>query len=275
MPMTVGYERVSIGIDWLTVCALDQVSAGRLTVLAERFIRAEHQRGNLQRPWGMAGFSGWVCGEVQAGIRDQEAIVRLSGGLAHESWARVIDVAPNVTRIDLEVTFRCKDGPRKFIRNAHRSAQRYSKRLKRGPTVTLITDNRGGDTLYLGARTSHCYGRLYNKGVESGLPEYKDCARAECEYKGAAAIACAKALFRSTKTAARISGSLSGFFASRGVTLPIVDSRIIYRLPRTRSDLDRRLKWMRESVKHSVELLIAAGRENDVFEALGLPNQAN
>lgn len=267
---TVEYKFVSTGVDWITVTTTSCNASSFLSTFASKLIREEHHRGNMQRGWGMAGFNGWACGQVQFGIRDDSAMVRLSGDAAKWYWSKAYKLAENVTRIDLQTTFQVKSGPRKFIRKAHRQAQRWSMNFKRKPTVTLITDNNGGDTLYLGKRQSNVYARLYNKGVESGLEEYRDCVRAECEYKGKVSKAVARRLLHDRDPYSSINLSVMTFFRHRGVVLPITGTPIVYRLPRARTDLDRRLEWLSKACRQSASMAVRFGRSEDLLRALGI-----
>lgn len=261
---------VSTGIDWLTVTTLDRESSSFLETFSNIIIREEHQRGNIQNGWGMAGYSGWQCGQVQAGRRGEEFMVRLSGDLAQLHWGRAITLASNVTRIDLQVTFFVEGGPRPFIRKAHKHALRHAAKQVRGPSVALITNNQGGDTLYLGKRESYVYARLYNKAVESKQPEFAGCARAECEYKGKHASLVAARLMRSKTAHDDVVRSVSGFFENRGVKLELAVEPIVYRLPRSRTDLDGRLQWIQKACRASVAMAIEFGRAQDLLNALGI-----
>ncbi|HKY46328.1 MAG TPA: hypothetical protein VJM50_24760, partial [Pyrinomonadaceae bacterium] len=153
-------EIISAGCDWITATTTNIDSTTSLSLWAAQVYKYERSLGNYERTWGMAGFSGFACGQIQLGVRGDEYIVRLSGDLAQRSWHELYKRAERITRFDVQVTHRNGREPRARIRTHHKQALRFSARAKRGPYVTLITGNDGSDTLYLGRRTSDVYGRV-------------------------------------------------------------------------------------------------------------------
>lgn len=218
----------------------------------------------------MSGYNGFKCGEVQVAKRDDSCLLRISSLTAWHNWQKAIQLADNVSRIDLQMTYEYSDGARNPIRKAHAAALRHSKRFKRGPSVTLITGSDGGDTLYLGKRQSDVMGRMYAKGIESKDSYWTNCVRYEVEYKGNLAKLVAKSLVVEPRPISRIHGSVGSFFAKRGVSLPVVSGTLVYRQPRCRTDLDERLRWLEKACKPSVALALRCGREVELLRALGV-----
>lgn len=262
---------LSSGVDYLTVTTTQSKWSDPLRLRCSEIFRTEHERGNVVRGWGMAGFSGFKVGQIQIGQRDQEAIVRISSNLAQRQWREVFELAQNATRLDLQVTIRWAQPASRVLKRNHRAALAHARQFKRPPTVRYIAGNDGGQTVYLGSRQSNKFGRAYDKGVESGLVEFENSVRYEVQYQGALAQLVANKLFSLSSPSPAIIGRVAQFFNSRGVPLPglIEDGQheCCRKIP---SDFDRSLLWLRESVSPCIRRLIVAGKRDEVLLALGL-----
>lgn len=215
-------EVISTGCDWITGVATEAQSSTSLSLWVGPVLDYEQRRGNVIKAWGMAGFSGWSVGEVQVGQRGPEMMVRLSSEQAMRNWRKVYEVCDNITRLDWQITFKPKRPVRQFIHSKYRQALHHSKKLVRGPSVTLVTGSDGGDTLYLGKRQSDVMGRLYNKGVESKDLTLEGYARAELELKGKLAKIVARSLDRSKSPFKPGFDKVASFFSARGASLGLV-----------------------------------------------------
>ncbi len=112
-------------------------------------------------------------------------------GISSEAILRAcITAHGNLTRLDI-----AKDlvGPQDDIKDIYKSLQQNG---NRGTAITWneINKNDGGYTLYIGARSSEKYIRIYNKAAESGLSDVI-WSRFEIETKGKTARALATSLF--------------------------------------------------------------------------------
>lgn len=211
---------VSVGVDWITAVGdLDSHNGGLLekaAVLASQ--RA--QEGFELRPWGMSGFSGSTTDGVQFGVRDSEVIVRLSSNVAHSEWRKIYALADHVTRIDFEVTAAIIGLVGRRVREHFREASRHGAGKKSSPAATLVHCNKGGDTVYVGKRASHRFGRIYDKFAESKDPAFVNCLRYEVEFKGRLAEMMTKDVFLGGSEMVRIGSHVRTFFADRGVNFP-------------------------------------------------------
>lgn len=262
---------VGIGVDYVTATAVEVAGNEPLHCVASSLFRCEAERGNQPRPWGMSGFKGWRCGSVEVGKREKETIVRISSDVAANSWRKVVQYAGNVSRIDLQATVLPSDGPTKRIDRHKRQARIDAKKSLDHKVVRWIQDNREGYTLYLGQRTSICFGRIYDKFQQSKMDCYKGCVRYEVQYHNKLALNIALALSQDHSTKPRIAGYCSQFFSSRGVDLVLPYQGLgNYSCSRQRSDADRNLAWLRSAVRPTVLRLIALQRGEEVLRALGL-----
>ena len=261
----------SIGVDYLTATAVEPDDYQPLHSLATALFRVQAEKGNNPKAWGMAGFKGWSCGSVAIGRREKETLVRLSSDSAALSWRGVVHLATNISRIDLQATVLPHDGPSARIDRHRNQAHDNSAESGNRKVVRWVRDNRGGYTLYLGQRTSICFGRIYDKSVESKLSCYEGCIRYEVQYHNKLAKRVACALASDHQTIPRIASYCRQFFSGRGVDLELqYNDRSTYCSPRTRSDADRNLAWLSQAVRPTVLRLIACGRGAEALSALGL-----
>jgi hypothetical protein len=97
--------------------------------------------------------------------------------------------------------------------------------------------------------------------------------RYEIEYKGDIAEQVARALVISTDSTSLILNTIHEDLARVGVTAPWpMDSADAIRPTTVRDKLDneRRMAWLRTSVRHSIERLASSYSEQDILTALGL-----
>lgn len=265
---------LSVGVDYLTVIETRGIMAADLASCASSLFRNEVERGNVSKGWGMAGFSGFQAGQIQIGKRDDEILVRLSSNLAQRSWRQCYLLATNVSRMDLQVTVNWGKDCGPIIRRQHRQALRWSKSSNAGTKVRYISSNDGGQTVYLGSRESMRFGRIYDKGVESGLAQFANAVRYEVEFKGKLAQLVASDMASTHAEMSSTVGKVSRFFYDRGVPLQGLQKAHQHEsCHRIRSDHSQSLLWLRESVRPCLRRLIRAGKRAEVFEALGLSDE--
>lgn len=262
---------VSLDCDYLTALSAEGRSKSPLHRLSTEMFRTQRDRGNDVRSWGMSGFSGWKCGDLELGVREDLFMVRMYSDAAAMNWRQILPLADKVTRIDLQATVRVDGSVGERLDTDRVAAIESSQGKKPKPIVQRIDDNRGGYTLYLGARTSNVFGREYNKFAKTKLDHYRSCLRYEVQFNSRLAGRVSNHLLSLASPKEAIAGYISRFFESRGV-----EPRLPYSTPATyccsrqRTDSDRKLEWLRSSVRPSVLSLIARGRGAEALAALGL-----
>jgi hypothetical protein len=264
-------EIVDIGVDWITATATTKTSKQKLWNCGMRLMKDEHRQGNEKRVFEWRGYSGLKSGGVSVGTRDDSSIVRISGGLARAHFAEVYRCCTNVTRLDQQVTVRSDRHPQKVIADAYRRALKTSKKSKHGPQVTILKSSNGTSTVYLGARVSEKFGRVYNKGEESQLPVFDGCVRYEYEAKGDQAMLEIKHLMSSQSLDHAIHERLSWFIKARtGRHKWMLANPQTIVLHRPSRDYARSLEWLRASVSPTVRRLIVAGYAEQVRNCLSI-----
>jgi hypothetical protein len=262
---------ISAGCDWITGVAKQEHSSCLLSLWAAEVFRHQKSLGNLERPWGMAGFSGFACGQIQIGVREDEYICRLSSELAQQNWHELYKRCDGVTRFDVQVTHVNTFEARNRIRAHYRQALHFSAKQKRGPYVTLITGNDGSDTLYLGRRTSDQYGRIYNKGVESGVPAYHNAVRFEVEFKNQLAVSVARQMSSYAGHAPYAVARTNAFLEVRGLSSPFLGVPLSpIGVSSSHTDLEQKLDWLSKSCSKSIHAILEHGMGQQLLDALGV-----
>lgn len=243
-----------------------------LSLYASGMVSYQKQLGNLEKTWGMSGFSGFRCGEVEYGVRGDEFMVRLMSDAARQSWRRFYELCDSVTRIDVQTTIDMKQDCQELVWKYYQRANRKSAKLKRGPKNRVILGSDGGATLYCGERTSTRFGRVYAKGPQTKLEVFETTLRFEIQYNGRLAKLVARKLYDSRPDFSQSIGRCCEFFDSRIGNIPLRTALVINdSCSRKRSDVARKLHWLSEAVRPSVQMLIDLGLADEVVKALGLP----
>lgn len=274
----IGYK-IASAVDWLTVTTADDRIGASWT---EKYM---HYRDTLpgdnphlvQKPWKSLGYDGVGVPGIRLGkAKNVGYIVILSGGVSDQLWQFFLPGARRVTRIDLAVTVN-------FGLALPRLASLYydhvteAEKQDKGRKYTLITNNKGGQTFYVGSRSSQQFARVYDKGIEAKVAPQGFCWRYEVEYKKPLASQIARALDNvGEQNSKAIIGTIYRWFQSRGVpplfreTAEGVNASVEARVT---SD-DRKINWLHSQVRPTVEYLIARGRNIEVLFALGLISES-
>lgn len=263
---------VDCGIDYFTTTATDPPTAKVLLVQAEGLIFQEEQSGYFTKPWRMKGYSGWKCGRVEHGWREEGAIVRLSSSRAASHWWELYETTGRCSRIDLQATYRLPGSPKDAVFDMHQEARRYYLGTNYGPKITIWSDNREGATLYLGCRQSQLYFRAYNKAAESLDDCWSNCVRLELEVKGRLTQSIIAYLVSAEFVGAGVLSLLSQYISNRGISsnIPTGLPGSFYEPSTLATDELKSLEWLRSAVGPSVELLCSRGLLTEVLESLRL-----
>lgn len=267
---TVAATVTSAGIDYLTATAFRTPKHHDFREVTETILERVIREGNEVSTWRANGYHGRRAGGVAVGVRHDTWIARLSSDDARESWREVYQRASNVSRLDVQVTFRLDEPDIDFF---HRQRLRaLASRTKRGrrSNVTLITSSLDGDSLYLGKRTSDLYARCYDKGREEKSASAGVLVRQELEYKRDRAKDAAEQIYRAASEVTETHQLVSSFFKTHAIqTIQNDAKREVGARGRTTS-IDAKLAWLRTAVAPSISFLITHDRLSDTLTALGL-----
>jgi len=266
--------KLSSGVDWLTATTSDEQTAqGWYRVFQEwkETLAGEHNGNSGQKRWSALGYIGWsISGMRIGGNKNDGFIVVLSGPDTSKLWRHFAQHRQRITRMDLAVTitagFELPGVAEKYYSTL--SGEDKSKR-----SYSVIRNTKGGQTLYVGARSSDQFGRVYDKGAQSGTYPSGFKWRYEVEYKKPRANIAAKALMAfEAQEAKRVVSTVYHWFEERGVRPLFSSSGDGIRLE-TEAKVDsdkKKLNWLRAQVSPSVEYLLSRGRGREALVALGL-----
>lgn len=269
-------------VDWLTVTAKEATYQGLLFDEANRVMDVLKRQGNVQKPWGFKGYTGYSCGGFRWGSRHDSSICMLSGDVAQMNWPVMLAWAGKVTRLDLAVTVTLLEPLANVASDAYDFLTlRGTVSGGRTRKYTLMQNNSGGQTMYVGSRASDQYGRLYDKGREQDKDDTIPIGkiwRFEVEFKAYRADRIAAQLlevarFEQTHARDQIAATVYKWYLSRGIK-PIwdADDNAAFSMETSAklSDEEVTLEWLSRQVSPSVTRLIERGRGTEVLEALGI-----
>lgn len=261
---------IAVGIDWVTATTDRQDVGYGWFDLFKRHCR---ERGVKDTPWQNRWYSGHQTDSLFWGYNKHYGYVFIASSDNARLYAPMATYsARHVTRMDLQVTVRLDKPSYSYAKqtyknccNSHASDRRYS----------LITNSNGGDTLYVGSRQSDQFGRLYDKGVESGLDKKGYMWRYEVELKKPRAGSAAIAVMQERECGnldEAILNYVHQWFVMRGVKpkFRATDTAFVVEVSRKITTDERKLEWLRTQVRPTVADLIERGFEQETFAALGI-----
>lgn len=259
----------SIGVDWLTCTQYRALGLKMLQAEIERVIYKEKREGNDETTWKGQGYYGRKSGGAVYGVRDDTYLAILSSDCARENWRSVAQWATNCSRLDLQVTFELKQRDTSLFDRLETHFCSLPPRRGRPLGVCRVRDNRGGNTLYIGSRSSDWYMRIYDKGVESGLCEGGWLVRVEIERKRTLAKRVLAQLMESADAEATIFDLVCSDLEKQSVQVSFLyNSLLEVARVDSISDSQRRLAYLTSSVRPIIEKLINAGFGDRAMEIL-------
>lgn len=263
---------VDAGVDWISATVAPGPTSPDFFSLWNDIARAQHHAGSDLKPWHWNGYDGASSGHAAYGTRQDGAYIRLSAGVSAVWWRDVFTIARRCARLDVQVTIDGIRAGRDLAREAKLMAGRAPAQRGR-PVEWAYTQTRSkGATTYVGSRTSESFLRLYDKGAEAKIGHLTGLWRYEMETKDDRAGAVARALMNQPAGDTVAAGLVYHTFSRRGVRPAFACPAEAPDVEHThdQSDDERRLRWLRDHVRKTVNRLIAAGLEAEVRTALGL-----
>jgi len=214
------------------------------------------------RPWAWRGYVGSQAGAAAWGLREDGAILQMSGQAA--AWGALRDLPyTGVPRLDVQCTVWGQAQPEGVPRAAAAASERARKGAIGRPWRIRFEDGHGaGDTAYLGSRASAWFIRIYDKGAESGEAQYAGSVRYEVEMHDEHATKVYGSRAREGMVGSTAASIVRGYLVQRGVeeTMPVsVGYTEPARLPREETPTERTLNWLGEGVAPTIARLLGAG----------------
>lgn len=259
-----------VSVDYITATANLSSQIDAFDIIASSEFATAAQYGYKAEAWRFFGYEGFRMGDLAYGERHDGSIIRAWGETADDYWREVALVAGNVTRLDICVDCYYDEAVAEVASLAYGRLQHLDGQRHR----SYIENSDGGQTCYIGSRSSDRFARIYDKGVQSGIAKKGLVWRYELELKGAMAYIVAKRILEHDylDQINHLAYQVSEFVVQAGLVPPFPTSETEYiTRPRKRKLAgDEKLQWLRQQVRPSVLGLISIGRGQEVLDALGL-----
>jgi len=266
------YTVVSAGIDWITLTGESEESKEKVREQSMLMLEDQMLAGHKLTKTVRNGYRISGAGGIQWGQGHQGWIVVLSSWVAERHWLPFFLYARNCSRIDLQTTVHYDPWGTDEVYSIYEKALlEQGKRFE--DHCTLIKNSLKGSTLYYGSRASSQYGRIYNKHRQSRSDtEYLQCVRFEVEFKKPLSMSIATWLCDAPQDAQGITGHVFGWFEKRGILCPDVGTYPYNELAigRKEATLDKKVGWLRNSVRGVYQQLKLAGMQTEADAALGV-----
>ena len=269
-------EPLHVGVDYLTA-TLNFDEGFYFYTIVKNIKRLPIFAECEERPWRFYGYNGFVllagnAGHLAYGDHNYNGhIIQLSGEFALRFWLQFVNVATNVSRIDLKVDSKL-DVPNEDLALGYYE-EAVQRDLHTQRKYSVVMSAKAGETLYVGARSSDQFGRVYDKTAQT--KEYDSLGtvwRFEVEYKRSKAKAiagelAARANVRPVEMFAQdIVATVFDWFDCRGVppTFHRKGQGMIAQSAQIDANMGK-MRWLRMQVSPSVKSLLSRGKGEEVI----------
>lgn len=266
-------------LDWLTAGWNEGPAADRAEAWALAQQAAEARAGGRPIPFALMGYQGTTVGRVRFGRRSDAALLQLSGDLAERHADDVLGSAERISRVDLAVTVRLAHPDGFLGEETYAQACNWRDLHPTSAIPSLVQDDDGGSTAYVGRRSSDRYLRVYNKEAECRARDdkkeaahYLRCWRYELEVKGSPAFGSVRLACAAADRSTFLQSQLYAYCVEHGITPAFIPTHDAPLVPgfRRRSDAETRMAWLRRAVNPAILNLLEVKDRADILEALGL-----
>ncbi len=230
--------------------------------------------GNTYKRRSLLGFDGWESGGCFVGSNETMHYAQFAGKYANDAYTMLDHPKVHISRIDVQITVQYDIELIKEGRFQYASAIHHNKGLPehRQRKIHLYAGSDGGDTVYVGSPSSDTRGRVYNKAKQSGDAAYERSWRYEVVYRNQhAASMFRRAIDASSEATAIVLSEVLEWYASRGIM--VLDVRrtggnAITPPKQPKSDVERKLRWIRNQVVPTIRKLAELGYAEDLMEQI-------
>lgn len=268
---TFASEATEATVDYFTAYWPEGASDGHADTLAREYHGKAERAGFKERARSQRGVLWFERGGVALGVRGEERWIRAHGPDADAAFGRSEATCAHYSRIDLAVTARTERPEAAYATRVYEHFAGLPRAAGQPRSGQLIADTKGGNTCYIGSRTSDCYIRVYDWGAAHDTADPGTAWRFEVETKGRVAAAVRPLLRNEDTRAAAIAGYVRAAMLDRRLAAPWeAELARAVRAPRQKSGIEEKLAWFESQVAPSVGTLIDAGYIQAVVESLGL-----
>lgn len=271
----VAVDTVWVGVDWISA-TLGREELDDQTWLYDAIHALEEVQslGNTYKRRSLLGFDGWESGGCFVGSNETMHYAQFAGSHANGAYTMLEHPKVHIARIDLQATVQYSQELPKEGRFQYARAIYHNKTLPthRRRTINLYAGSDGGDTVYLGAPSSDTRGRLYNKAVQSGEAVFARSWRYEVVYRNRYAASVFRQLINKGGAAATIILPIvAEYYSERGINILGVgdwESNPIQMEKPAPTDVERKLRWVRNQVVPTIRKLAELGYAEELMEVI-------
>lgn len=268
-------ETVYSGVDWISgTLSRDEIQHQTWLYDCLHALEDVQRLGNTYKRRSLLGFDGWESGGCFVGSNDTMHYAQFAGKYANDAYTMLEHPKVHISRIDLQITVQYSIELIKEGRFQYASAIHHNKDLPeyRRRKIHLYAGSDGGDTVYLGSPSSDNRGRIYNKEKQALDKAYERCWRYEVVYRNKVADSVFRYLFTpDIKVATVILQEVVNWYNKRGVNVLDVgsgSSAAIERPKAPKTDVERKLRWIRNQVVPTIRKLAELGYAVELMEAI-------
>lgn len=268
-------ELLTAGIDWITLTLpRDAPGYGEWRNKGIRQLEKIAEQGYVLKPRGLLGYYGLSCGACFVGERDSDSMMQFTSYLADGAFDAIYRSDAHVSRIDIQVTVKTVERHANVAKEAYAAATIDNNSLPAGRRrkLVLIVGSDGGDTFYLGSAASDQRGRIYNKEIQSELPEYTRCWRYETVYRNSAATGVSATIYAHAHNRPRLCQTIAAsWFGKRGVDVNWFFSGLLEPISLKKSlptDVEAKLRWLETQVAPTIRYLCELGYRDTLLTTL-------
>lgn len=262
-------------VDWITQVYEDPDEAERATWRAELWQEERHAGGDRVRSWSLAGYAGRQCGGIAFGRRGGSAVVQVTSSSAGEAFGVLAALGGRPSRLDLALTVDMPPGQFDPPGEAYRATLGQNGRGRRTDARTLIQNNSGGATCYVGSGSSEQRMRVYDKGAEEESAPPGQRWRWEVQARRVRARAHATMLAAAPHRQSAVASHVLGHIAHLGLRAPGCKMPCSHPCGvQPTSDAADTLRWLETGVRPAVERILRIYPRDTILQALGLAASA-
>jgi Replication initiation factor len=268
-------DTVTAGVDWISATlGRDELESQTWVYDAIHALEKIAMLGNAYKRRSLLGYDGWECAGCFIGSNETTHYAQFAGKYANDAYRFLDHPKVHISRIDLQLTVQysielIKEGRYQYARAVHHNKGLLQHKQRK---VNLYAGSDGGDTVYLGSPSSDVRGRCYNKARQSGEAVYERSWRYETVYRNEYACNVYRSVIDSGDAAATsIYQEVIAWWAKRGVIilgLELGGADVIAAPNPPRTDVQRKLRWIKNQVIPTIRKLAEAGYAVDVMEMI-------
>lgn len=270
---------IRAGIDWFSASRADGPGSWEWAMKGIHAINSIADQGNELKARCLNGYQGVSAGGSFVGTRYDGYFVQVTSHHADVWFDELYCEECSPTRVDIQATVLYDEymddiGAQCYVQSAnYAELQPTNKRWR----VYRLEGTDEGYTCYVGASSAQQRACIYNKDRESKDPNFRNAWRYEVRFRGEYASKWALLLSdRSAVREAHILEAVATWLASRGITrgeLGDSEGIVLPKIATRRTDVERRLEWIRTQVRPSIKWLQDRVERDTLLVALGLAEQ--